>query len=343
MRKTLAICVLLLVSLSLFAQGGSDASSKTFSLKIQHNDPQPDLSAWHQGFLSLQKTLKEKHGDQVAVTIYSGGSLSKGNWKTSMEQAQNNVIQMMVESHVPWGSVVPEISALSTPFLYDGMEHQMRFFDSKPAVLQDWVKKFEDKGLVYVGWWPRPSRQNVNNQKKILVPADIAGMKFRSMGVDLAIKTWEAMGAKPVPMPSGEIYTAIQMSTVAGEDNAISTVYNFKTYEPCKYFNKWDYMADGALIVVNKTWWNGLPADVKQTIQTSLNDSARKVVYDFYLRMEKEARTAMEAYGIIFTDFTYEMKKPWIDRMGPVYDYVKTLTGADGWEKLSKAVEATRK
>ncbi len=341
MKKILFVCVVLMLGAVLFAQGGSEGNG-AINLKIQHNDPQPDLSAWHQGFLSLQDTLKAKYGDQVNVTIYSGGSLSKGNWKTSMEQAQNNVIQMMVESHVPWGTVVPEISALSTPFLFDGMEHQMRFFDSQPAVLQEWVKKFEDKGLVFVGWWPRPSRQNVNNQKQIVTPADIAGMKFRSMGVDLAIKTWEAMGAKPVPMPSGEIYTAIQTGTVAGEDNAISTVYNFKTFEPCKYFNKWDYMADGALIVVNKTWWNNLTPDVQETIKTSLNGSARQVVYDFYQKMEKEARAAMEDYGIVFTDFTYDMKKPWIDKMGPVYDYVKSLTGEEGWNEFSAAVEATR-
>ena len=342
MRKFLTICILFIASFALIAQGGQDEGSTSYSLSIQHNDPQPDLSAWHQGFLSLEKTLKEKYGDDFEVKIYSGGSLSKGNWKTSMEQAQSNVIQMMVESHVPWGTVVPEMSALSTPFLFGGMEHQMRFFDSNPAILQEWVKKFEDKGLVNVGWWPRPSRQNVNNTKQIVTPEDIAGMKFRSMGVDLAIKTWEAMGAKPVPMPSSEIYTAIQTGTVAGEDNAISTVYNFKTYEPCKYFNNWDYMADGALILVNKDWWYGLPEDVQNTIKTSLNDSAREVVYNFYAKMEKEARTAMEEYGIVFTDFSYEMKKPWIARMDPVYDYVKTLTGDEGWEEFSAAVEATR-
>ncbi len=341
MKKILFVCVVLMLGAVLFAQGGSEGNG-AISLKIQHNDPQPDLSAWHQGFLSLQETLEAEYEDQVNVTIYSGGSLSKGNWKTSMEQAQNNVIQMMVESHVPWGSVVPEISALSTPFLFDGMEHQMRFFDSQPAVLQEWVKKFEEKGLVFVGWWPRPSRQNVNNQKQIVVPEDISGMKFRSMGVDLAIKTWEAMGAKPVPMPSGEIYTAIQTGTVAGEDNAISTVYNFKTFEPCKYFNKWDYMADGALIVVNKSWWYNLSPEVQETIKTSLNGSARQVVYEFYQKMEKEARTAMEDYGIVFTDFTYDMKKPWIEKMGPVYDYVKSLTGEEGWSGFSAAVEATR-
>ncbi len=322
--------------------GAMAMPAQAFNLKIQHNTP-PENSAWHKGFLQLEKDLKAQFKDDTNVTIYSAGALAKGNWVTIMEQTQSNIVQMMCESHVPWGSVVPEISAMSTPFLFDGMEHEMRFIDSKPPILEKWMKKFEEKNLVCVGWWPRPSRQNVNSQRKIITPEDIKGMKFRSMGVELAIKTWTAMGAKPVPLPSGEIYTAIQLGTVAGEDNAISTVYNYKTYEPCKYFNVWNYMADGAFILVNKSWWDELKPEVQDAITKSLNGSARDVVYKYYLQTEKEGREKMTEYGIEFTDFTPEMKKPWVDLMYPVYDYIKELVGGeDSWNEFKKAVDATR-
>ena len=62
--------------------------------------------------------------------------------------------------------------------------------------------------------------------------------------MDLFITTFEAMGAKPVPLPSGEIYTAMQLGTVAGEDNSLQTIFTTKTFEQGKYFNVWNYMAD---------------------------------------------------------------------------------------------------
>ncbi len=331
----------LLFILTAFA-GFITVPAQAFDLKIQHNTP-PENSAWHNGFLQLKADLEEKFKDEANITIYPAGALAKGNWVTIMEQTQSNIVQMMCESHVPLGTVVPEISAMSTPFLFDGMDHQMNFFDMKPPILQKWMKKFEEKNMVCVGWWPRPSRQNINSERKIITPEDIQGMKFRSMGVPLAIKTWNAMGAKPVPLPSGEIYTAIQLGTVSGEDNAISTVYNAKTYEPCKYFNVWDYMADGAFIVVNKSWWDELKPEVQNAITESINGKARDVVYKYYVQKEKEGREKMEEYGIIFTDFSPEMKKPWIDLMGPVYDYVKELVGGEeSWNEFKKAVDFTR-
>jgi len=115
---------------------------------------------------------------------------------------------MTCESQVTLATLVPELFALSTPFLFDDMNHLIRFMETEPEYVKKWFAKLEDNNLKVLVYWPRGPCQLLNSKRPIISPADIAGLKFRVPGMDLFITTFEAMGAKPVPLPSGEIYTA---------------------------------------------------------------------------------------------------------------------------------------
>ncbi|HCS35346.1 MAG TPA: hypothetical protein DIW48_01340, partial [Sphaerochaeta sp.] len=151
----------------------------------------------------------------------------------------------------------------------------------------------------------------------------------------------QAMKANPVPLPSGEIYTAMQLGTVSGEDNALSTQYSTRTYEQGKYINVWNYMGDGVLVVVNKDWFDGLSADFQKDL-LEVAAASTEVVLKSTIEREKIARDAMGKAGIQFTDFTAEMKEPWRDLMGPAYDAIKKTIGEAAWNELVKVADATR-
>lgn len=345
MKKFILLLVLAtVITTGVFAQGSEEVVTSTnpkdakIKLNIEHN--LPTTQAWQDGFQYIVDELKKDYPN-LDATIYPNGQLAKGDWKTIFEQTQENVVQMTCESQVTLATLVPELFSLSTPFLFNDMDHLMRFMDTDPAFVQAWFNKLEDKNLKVLTYWPRGSRQLVNSKRPIVTPADIKGLKFRVPGMDLFITTFNAMGAKPVPMPSGEIYTAIQLGTVSGEDNSLQTVYNTKTYEQCGYMNDWNYMADGVLVVVNSEWYDSLSTEFRADLDRVAAESSNYML-SLVKEREASAKAAMIADGIEFTNFTPEMKKPWKAIMGPVYESVENLIGVEDWAALQAGAEATR-
>ncbi|MGI5173222.1 TRAP transporter substrate-binding protein [Treponema sp. OMZ 840] len=338
-KLVMAFLVVLLIAVSASAEGKKDsADTGSITMNIQHN--LPISNPWQAGFEYIKEQMLKKYPNTKS-TIYPNGQLAKGDWKIIFEQTQSNVVQMTCESQVTLATLVPELFSLSTPFLFEDMNHLIRFMETDPEYVKEWFAKLEDNNLKVLTYWPRGPRQLLNSKRPIVSPADIAGLKFRVPGMPLFITTFEAMGAKPVPMPSGEIYTAMQLGTVAGEDNSLQTIRDTKTFEQGKYFNVWNYMADGVLVVVNKAWYDKLPADFRTDLNNIAKEST-KVMLELVTKGELKAREEMAAKGIKFTDFTPEMKKPWIDRMEPVYSSVAKTVGEETFKKLKAGADATR-
>ncbi len=340
MKKLLVVALVVCIAgFSIFAQGGGEAAGKKIDMNIQHNLPQNET--WQVGFEFIKAEMEKRYPGQINSKIYPNGQLANNNWATIFEQTQENVVQMACESQVTLASLVPELFALSTPFVFEDMEHVLRFMDQKPSFVDDWFKKLETQNLTVITYWPRAPRQLLNSRRPIIVPKDIEGMSFRVPAMDLFVTTFQALKANPVPLPSGEIYTAMQLGTVAGEDNALSTQYSTRTYEQGKYINVWNYMGDGVLVVVNKDWFEKLPADFKADLLDVAAQST-DVVLKATIEREVIAREAMAKAGIQFTDFTAEMKEPWRALMGPAYDAIKKIIGEAAWNELIAVADRTR-
>ena len=342
MKKCFSSIILLMVVLfPIVARGsGSDSGgAKKIPLKIQHNIPTD--TPWQRGFLFIKQQLEQKYPDVFDITIYPNGQLAGGDWKAIFDQVQSGTIQMTVESQVTLAAIVPELISLSTPFVFEDMDHVMRFWAKRPDEVNQFVNKFQENDLISLAYWPRPPRQLLNSQKPVVVPADIQGLKFRVPGIELFVKTYQVLGANPTPLPSGEIYTAMQLGTVVGEDNALATVYATKTYEQGKYMNVWNYMGDGTFVIVNQKWFNDLPSEYRYGVQKSVEDAAELVAKDFKA-LDKTALEEMSKFGIQFTTFTPEMKKPWRNVVQPVYKMMEDLGGKETFTQILSVADQTR-
>lgn len=340
-RIILALFLVLCVIGPAFGAGARERETIPFA--IQHNASA--AHPWQDGLQYIADAMQEQFPGVFQVTIYDSGSLADQDWAVILEQTQTNVVQLSIESFPPMATIVPELFALSTPFLFEDMEHTLRFHAHPEAqeLVQGWLRKMEDRDLKTIAVWPRPPRQLLNSRRPIIVPADIEGLPFRVPALDLFVRTFEAMGANPIPLPSGEIYTAMQLGTVVGEDNSIGIIFDFKTYEQGRYFNVWNYMADGVLVNVNKEWFEGLTAEQQDALLQAA-DEAAQVIYEKENALQERARAQMTAEGIQFTDFTAEMKEPWRQRMeaGGVYDMLRDVVGQRDWDRLVRLADETR-
>ncbi len=90
-------------------------------------------------------------------------------------------------------------------------------------------------GIKGIDLWPRPFRQMTNSRRPITSPKDLAGLKFRVPNNPLWVEFFGKMGASPTPMAFAEVYNALQLKVVDGQENPINIPVTAKFYEVQKY------------------------------------------------------------------------------------------------------------
>jgi TRAP-type transport system periplasmic protein len=73
------------------------------------------------------------------------------------------------------------------------------------------------------GW-----RNYANTERRVAAPADLAGLKMRTVPADLPQELARALGAAPTPIPWPELFTSLQTGVVEGTANGITDIMSMK-------------------------------------------------------------------------------------------------------------------
>ena len=103
----------------------------------------------------------------------------------------------------------------------------------------------------------------VSANKPLITPADFQGLKFRISGSKVADQYFRQLGAVPQVMAFSEVYQALQTGVVDGSENTASNYLTQKIHEVQKHITIADHAHLQYAVIVNKKFWDGLPADIR--------------------------------------------------------------------------------
>ncbi|MEQ8349563.1 MAG: TRAP transporter substrate-binding protein DctP [Sneathiellaceae bacterium] len=177
----------------------------------------------------LKSAFGECLGEGFDFKPYHGATLVKqGTELTSMQRGNLDMANLAI---FDFYNQVPELSILGTAYLYRDYDHMRKVFSS--GVLDDLMKAVEEKAKVKVLANPYIGTRHVNikGDRKVMTPADLAGVKLRMPGGEGWQFVGEALGANPTPMAFTEVYTALQTGAIDGQDNPLPADKSMKFYE----------------------------------------------------------------------------------------------------------------
>jgi C4-dicarboxylate-binding protein DctP len=134
------------------------------------------------------------------------------------------------------------------------------------------LKLLEPKGMVGLAYWDNGFKQMSAN-KPLRMPEDYKGLKFRIQSSKVLEAQFRALGATPQVMAFSEVYQALQTGVVDGQENTASNMYTQKMHEVQKYTTLTNHGYIGYVVVVNKPFWDGLPADVRTNLEKAMKES----------------------------------------------------------------------
>lgn len=248
------------------AEAKAPAAEETFTMQVGH--AQATTSARHQSLLLFEKTVEEKTNGGVQVEIYPAGQL--GNETEMTEAVSMGTLQAVRGGELEY---LPQITMLSLPMLCDSLE------EVRTLCYSDFVKNMlssvetEHNMKVLAVGDDSGFRQITNNVRPILSPADMEGLKMRTVleVIDLSMKSF---GASTVSVPFTDLYMALKTGVADGQENPVALIDSQKFYEVQKYCSIIDYMFCAEVMYVNLDWWNSLPEEY----QTVLAEASREMM-----------------------------------------------------------------
>ncbi|MGO3743516.1 DctP family TRAP transporter solute-binding subunit, partial [Kerstersia sp.] len=201
----------------------------------------------------------------------------------------------------------------------------------------DLLAKLEPKGITGLAYWDNGFKVMSANSP-IHTPDDFLGLKLRIQSSKVLEAQMKALDAVPQVMAFSEVYQALQTGVVDGTENPPSNMYTQKMHEVQKHATLSNHGYLGYAVIVNKKFWDGLPADVREQLERAMSE-ATTYANDIAQQENDDSLAAMKAAGkTTFYEPTAEERQQWIDALLPVHKEMESRVGKDTLDATYKAL-----
>ena len=239
-----------------------------YVLRLGHM--QTETHPYHKGAMRFKETVERESKGRIRIDIYPSSQL--GNGRDQIEGAQIGSIHFHIGSVAPVTNFAPKFNLLNLPYLFESREHAFKVLDGE--IGEQIASDLENRGLMNLGYMENGWRHMTNNKKPIKNAADAEGLKLRVQESPPYISFIQSLHSTPVPIPFGELYTALEQHVVDGQENPLAQIYLNKLNEVQQYLTLTSHNYDAAVFIMSKTTYETLPSD----LQSIIDDASKEAV-----------------------------------------------------------------
>ncbi|MCK1720679.1 TRAP transporter substrate-binding protein [Bradyrhizobium sp. 141] len=216
------------------------------------------------------KELAEKYtAGKVKVEVYPNSTLYKD--KEELEALQLGSVQMLAPSNSKFGPLgIREFEVFDLPYILPDLKTLRKVTEGPLGARL--LKLLDAKGITGLAYWDNGFKQMSAN-KKLVTPADYQGVKFRIQSSRVIQAQFKALSSLPQVMAFSEVYQALQTGVVDGQENTWSNIYTQKMHEVQKYITETNHGYIGYVVIVNKKFWDDLPADIRDPLTKAMKEA----------------------------------------------------------------------
>ena len=273
----------------------------------------------------FKKKAEELTGGKVKVEVYSNSTLYKD--KEEMEALQLGAVQMLAPSLAKFGPLgVKQFELFDLPYIFDNYEELHKV--TQGPVGKSLLKMLESKGILGLAYWDNGFKVMSAN-KPLRTPEDFRGQKMRIQSSNVLDAQMRAFGALPQKMAFSEVYQALQTGVVDGTENPPSNLYTQKMHEVQKFVTLSDHGYLGYAVIVNKKFWDGLPADIRKQLDDAMEQSTRYANQIAKMENDQALEAVKKSGKSELIVLTADQRKAWKKAMVKVHEQMDDRIGKD--------------
>ncbi|MEE2859451.1 MAG: TRAP transporter substrate-binding protein DctP [Pseudomonadota bacterium] len=307
------------------------AQDAEYTLRAVANSNENDED--YDGLQVFKSYVEAASNGAIEVEIYMGTQLCS-NGAECLQGVADGSIDVYISTSDGAAGLFPYVQVLDLPYIMaDDRVAERVLTGDFPRTLREMA--LEDSGgmlrlmtIGNTGGW----RNFANTERRIQTPADIEGLKMRTVVADLPQELVRALGASPTPIPWPELFTSLQTSVVEGTANGITDIMSMRFPEAgLQYLTLDNHAYMGAM------WW------MSNETFMALPEDLRRVVVDGFAQLQQATfaspkRKSIAAYeefveggGDLYVP-SPEEKAAFTEAAAPVYDWF--TANVDGGEEI---------
>lgn len=339
MRKPLLFIFIMILSLSLLSGCAgstttpeSNVEESNIKIRIAHVCSPGSPYDW--GAQEFKKLVEEASNGRITVSVHAGDMTT--DEIEAFEMAQSGNIEIAWVGTGSIGGFAPSLDIIGMPFLFDDNKHMQRAFNGEfgKAILEDVNKVDSVVGLgFHIDGW-----RNILSKDKVIDSVDdMKGLRIRSMMNNICTSMYEALGAIPISISSGEIYTSLQTNVVEAQDNSFVYAVPEGYIDVVNCASIIHHFYSGGIILANENWFNGLSTEDQKLVKTCAEKAGAKA-NDMFLSEDEKLIEEYKAKGYTIT-YPSDLDA-WKAAVQPVYE--EQYKQNPDWKKLVEMVDAVR-
>jgi C4-dicarboxylate-binding protein DctP len=193
-----------------------------------------------------------------------------------------------------------------------------------------------------LAFWDNGFKQMSAN-KPLRLPADFKGLQVRIQPSKVLEAQMKALGANPVPMALSEVHAALRDGVVGGTENLLPDFYARKLHEVQKHLTLSDHGYIGYAVIVNKKFWQGLPADIRGLLEKAMRETTeheRAIAQTQHDQALEKLRTAGTTQIHILTA---QERVAWRKQLTAIHKDFRERVGKDTIARINKIAAEVEK
>jgi len=272
----------------------------------------------------FKEEVEKATGGKVVIDLFPAMQL--GGAQENVQAVRTGAIQVVWIGMAFLSRTVPELEALSLPFLFTSREQAFRVADG--PIGREIDRKMADKGLTLLGFMELGARHVTNSRRPIRSLEDFKGLKIRLQPNETHLATFRALGANAVAMDVKELYPAMQQGVVDGQENPYAVIGANRYFEVQKFISNTGHFFDFITVVAHRKSFEALPAAQQKAIRDGMSAAVRYQRERAKLQ-ETDSLAEIRRRGMTFDEVTPQLITDMRKATAGIAEQVKKRAGAE--------------
>jgi tripartite ATP-independent transporter DctP family solute receptor len=315
-KRVLAVFVALLLffpAAVVFANGSTEVKPEVW--RFGHVEPENItigdselIDPYHAAAMEFKRIIEAESDGKIEVEIFPAGQL--GGEREMLEALKLGSLELAITSSAPLSAWDSSVMVFDLPFIFNDLDTAREILDG--PIGEAVFDNLTDDGIKGLAYGDNAFRHMITTKATIKTPSDIKGMKFRVMESPMYIAMFKALGASATPLPSTEVYMALQTGVVDGYEHPLFPYMVTRNFEVAKHLAFTNHTLSVSPITMCYSKWSGLSDEMKEIVARAA-ESARDVERKANDEINKRAIGVLTGAGVAINDVDNELFKAAMD------------------------------
>ncbi|MEG1524556.1 MAG: TRAP transporter substrate-binding protein [Clostridia bacterium] len=304
----------------------SDSVKPEMVLKLATGAAESENATTSNGvfWTTFQDYLSEKSNGKYKLDIFYSSQLA-----SSTEEYFNGLLggsfDFITCNISQIGTYTTAFAPINAPFFFPSEEGARELLTKSPFREKMNAQFLADASVKQLAYVPMGFRMLTSKKKMVQSPADMKGLKLRTMADPYQIAAFSALGANCTPTPYSELFTALQQGLVDAQESPYITIWGQKIYEVQNYVTETKHNFTSTLAACSDETFNSWPADLQQLVLEAAA-VAEQAAWDSVGKFADDAK-AKVAEKLEIRELSAEELKAFQDVASTSWDVIKADCG----------------